>query len=214
MSYYTYFYPKRGYNNPQNKTVEQIKNQRSAYERTAERYKALLVATMVDAYYANTTDLNTFYDRIFTYVSFYRSYKDDINKADWALTVESLYKEVDDGKEKEPVYWINHFNYDSEYDLDEVLENYENSTSRITSELLVISRIKTDSDTNVEEYLQSTYINKINDIIDEIDYNVEEKNSCEFFKKYWDTKKTEDDLAKDENFKKVENNKEEKKKVE
>lgn len=210
MSYYTYFYPKRGYNNPQNKTDEQIKNQRSAYERSAERYKALLVATMVDAYYANTTDLNTYYDRIFAYVSFYRSYKDDIDKADWALTVESLYKKVDDGKEKEPVYFVNHFRYNSEYDLDEVLENYENAVSRITSLLLVLSRVKADSDTNVGEYLQSTYIDKVNEIIDEIDYNVEEKNSCEFFKKYWDTKKTEDDLAKDENFKVVESNKEKK----
>lgn len=210
MSYYTYFYPKRGYNNPQNKTDEQIKNQRSAYERSAERYKALLVSTMVDAYYANTTDLNTYYDRIFAYVSFYRSYKDDIDKADWALTVESLYKKVDDGKEKEPVYFVNHFRYNFEYDLDEVLENYENAVSRITSLLLVLSRVKADSDTNVGEYLQSTYIDKVNEIIDEIDYNVEEKNSCEFFKKYWDTKKTEDDLAKDENFKVVESNKEKK----
>lgn len=208
MSYYTYFYPERGYNNPQNRTVDQIKSQKRSNERAAERFKALLVATMVDSYYANTTDLNTFYDRIFAYVSFYQSYKDDIDKASWALTVESLYKEVDDGKEKEPIYFVNHFRYDSEYELDEAIENFENSASRVTSELLVLSRIKADSDTNVEEYLQSTYIDKVNEIIDEINYNVEEKNECEFFKKYWDTKKTEDDLAEEEEAK--ESNKEEK----
>lgn len=208
MSYYTYFYPERGYNNPQNKTVDQIKSKKRSNERGAERFKALLIATMVDAYYANTADLNTFYDRIFAYVSFYQSYKDDIDKDSWALTVESLYKEVDDGKEKEPIYFVNHFRYDSEYELDEVIENFENSASRVTSELLVLSRIKADNDTNVEEYLQSTYIDKVNEIIDEIDYNVEDKNACEFFKKYWDTKKTEDDLAEEEEAK--ESNKEEK----
>lgn len=194
MSYYTFFYPKRGYNNPNNDNTNVINSRKYTQAIKLEKYKALISAMMIDAFYAPIDNLDRIYDRLSFYVNCYAFSKDSIEKDDWALTVESLFKEAEEDKKDKVDYAINHFRYEDEYDLDAVIENYENVIVFHITQLLILCRIKPSDESDVEEYLSSTYIDKINDIFDSIDEEVDEYNSCKFYKEFWDTKKDESEL--------------------
>lgn len=102
-------------------------------------------------------------------------------------------------REKDKVdYAINHFRYEDEYDLDEVIENFDNNICFHITDLLILCRIKPSDDSDTEDYLSSTYIEKINDIFDSIDEEIDDYNSCKFYKEFWSTKKDESELY-DEN---------------
>ena len=58
-------------------------------------------------------------------------------------------------------------------------------------------RIKPSKESDIEEYLSSAYIDRINDIFDSIDEEIDEYNSCKFYKEFWDTKKDESELYKE-----------------
>ncbi len=212
MSYYTFFYPTRGYNNPRNDNVNVIRSRKRTQSIHLEKYKALIMAMMIDAFYAKTDDLDRIHDKLSFYVNAYVFSKDSIEKDDWALTVESLFTEAekekkDDKEDKEYKvdYAVNHFRYEDEYDLDEVIENFDNNICYHITELLILSRIKPSDDSDTEDYLASTYIEKINDIFDAIDEEVDDYNSCKFYKEFWSTKKTETDLYNEEKEKKDNN---------
>lgn len=209
MSYYTFFYPTRGYNNSRNDNVNVIRSRKRMQSTKLEKYKALISAIMIDAFYAKTDDLERIYDKLSFYVNAYVFSKDSIEKDDWALTVESLFteaeKEKKEDKEYKVVYAVNHFRYEDEYDLDEVIENFDNNICYHITELLILSRIKPLNDSDTEDYLASTYIEKINDIFDAIDAEVDDYNSCKFYKEFWNTKKTETDLYNEEKEKKDNN---------
>lgn len=215
MSYYTFFYPTRGYNNPRNDNVNIIRNRKRTQSIHLEKYKALISAIMIDAFYTKTDDLDRIYDKLSFYVNAYVFSKDSIEKDDWALTVESLFTEAkkekkDDKVDKEDKedkvdYAVNHFRYDDEYDLDEVIENFDNNICYHITELLILCRIKPSDDKDTEDYLASTYIEKINDIFDAIDEEVDDYNSCKFYKEFWSTKKTESELYNEEKEKKDNN---------
>ena len=205
MSYYTFFYPKRGYNNPNNDNVNVINSRKHSQSLNLEKYKALISAMMIDAFYAPTDNLDSIYDRLSFYVDVYAYSKNSIEKYDWALTVESLFKEAEEDKKDDKVdkedkvdYAVNHFSYDDEYDLDEVIENYDSNISYQITRLFILSRIKPSKETDVEDYLSSTYIDKINDIFCSIDEEIEEYNSCKFYKEFWNTKKDESELYNEE----------------
>lgn len=204
MSYYTFFYPTRGYNNPRNDNVNVIRSRKRMQSTQLEKYKALISAIMIDAFYAKTDDLDRIYNKLSFYVNAYVFSKDSIEKDDWALTVESLFTEAekekkenkDDKEDKEYKvdYAVNHFRYEDEYDLDEVIENFDNNICYHITEFLILSRIKPSNESDTEDYLSSTYIEKINDIFDAIDEEVDDYNSCKFYKEFWSTKKTESEL--------------------
>lgn len=63
---------------------------------------------------------------------------------------------------------------------------------------MILCRIKPSDDSDTEDYLSSTYIEKINDIFDSIDEEIDDYNSCKFYKEFWSTKKDESELY-DEN---------------
>ena len=128
------------------------------------------------------------------YVNSYAFSKDSIEKDDWALVVESLFKEAEKDKKDKVDYAVNHFGYDDEYELEEVIEKYESNISYQITQLLILCRIKPSIESDIEEYLSSTYIDRINDIFDSIDEEVDEYNSCKFYKEFWDTKKDESEL--------------------
>ena len=203
MSYYTFFYPTRGYNNPKNDSINVIRNRKRMQSTKLEKFKALISAIMIDAFYAKTDDLDRIYDKLSFYVNAYVFSKDSIEKDDWALTVESLFTEAEKEKKDKVDYAINHFRYEDEYDLDEVIENFDNNICFHITDLLILCRIKPSDDSDTEDYLSSTYIEKINDIFDSIDEEIDNYNSCKFYKEFWSTKKDESELY-DEN--KVNNN--------
>lgn len=209
MSYYTFFYPTRGYNNPRNDNVNVIRSRKRMQSIKLEKFKALISAIMIDAFYAKTDYLDRIYDKLSFYVNAYVFSKDSIEQDDWALTVESLFteaeKEKKEDKEYKVVYAVNHFRYEDEYDLDEVIENFDNNICYHITELLILSRIKPSDDSDTEDYLSSTYIEKINNIFDAIDEEVDDYNSCKFYKEFWSTKKTETDLYNEEKEKKDNN---------
>lgn len=205
MSYYTFFYPTRGYNNKANDNTNIINSRKRDESKNLEKYKALISAIMIDAFYAKTDDLNRIYDKIAFYVNCYVYLKNSIERDDWALTVESLFTEAEKEKKDKVDYAVNHFRYEDEYDLDEVIENYENNICYQITKLLILCRIKPSNDTDVEDYLSSTYIEKINDIFDCIDEEVDEYNSCKFYKEFWSTKKEESDFYNEDEEKKDNN---------
>lgn len=198
MSYYTFFYPKRGYNNPNNDNINVINSRNNRQLLNLEKYKALISAMMIDAFYAPTDDLNRIYDRLSFYVNCYAYSKDSIEKDDWALTVESLFKKAEEDKKDKVYYAVNHFGYDDEYDLDEVIEKHKNIICFQITKLLILCRIKPSNESDVEDYLSTTYIDKINDIFDSIDEEIEEYNNCKFYKEFWNTKKNESELYDEE----------------
>ena len=198
MSYYTFFYPTRGYNNPKNDSINVIRNRKRMQSIKFEKFKALISAIMIDAFYAKTEDLDRIYDKLSFYVNAYVFSKDLIEKDDWALTVESLFTEAEKEKKDKVDYAINHFRYEDEYDLDEVIENFDNNICFHITDLLILCRIKPSDDSDTEDYLSSTYIEKINDIFDSIDEEIDDYNSCKFYKEFWSTKKDESELY-DEN---------------
>ena len=198
MSYYTFFYPTRGYNNPKNDSINVIRNRKRMQSTKLEKFKALISAIMIDAFYAKTDDLDRIYDKLSFYVNAYVFSKDSIEKDDWALTVESLFTEAEKEKKDKVDYAINHFRYEDEYDLDEVIENFDNNICFHITDLLILCRIKPSDDSDTEDYLSSTYIEKINDIFDSIDEEIDDYNSCKFYKEFWSTKKDESELY-DEN---------------
>ena len=198
MSYYTFFYPTRGYNNPKNDSINVIRNRKRMQSTKLEKFKALISAIMIDAFYAKTDDLDRIYDKLSFYVNAYVFSKDSIEKDDWALTVESLFTEAEKEKKDKVDYAINHFRYEDEYDLDEVIENFDNNICFHITDLLILCRIKPSDDSGTEDYLSSTYIEKINDIFDSIDEEIDDYNSCKFYKEFWSTKKDESELY-DEN---------------
>ena len=197
MSYYTFFYPKRGYNNPNNDNINVINNRKHMQATKLEKYKALISAMMIDAFYAPTENLDRIYDRLSFYVNCYAYSKNSIEKDDWTLSIESLFKDAKEEKKDKVDYAVNHFRYDDEYELDEVIENYESNISYQITQLLILCRIKPSKESDIEEYLSSTYIDRINDIFDSIDEEVDEYNSCKFYKEFWDTKKDESELYKE-----------------
>ena len=204
MSYYTFFYPTRGYNNPRNDNVNVIRSRKRMQTTKLEKFKALISAIMIDAFYAKTDDLDRIYDKLSFYVNAYVFSKDSIEYDDWALTIESNFIEAEKEKKDDKVdkedkedkvnYAVNHFRYDDEYDLDEVIENFDNNICYHITELFILCRIKPSDDKDTEDYLSSTYIEKINDIFDAIDEEVDDYNSCKFYKEFWNTKKTESEL--------------------
>lgn len=194
MSYYTFFYPKRGYNNPNNDNANVINSRKRTQSIHMEKYKALISAMMIDAFYAPTDNLDRIYDKLSFYVKCYAYSKDSFEKEDWALAVETLFKEAEKDKRDKVDYVINHFKYQDEYDLDEVIDNYENNIRYQITQLLILCRIKPSNESDTEDYLSSTYIDKINYIIASIDEEVEDYNSCKFYKEFWDTKKDESEL--------------------
>ena len=194
MSYYTFFYPTRGYNNPKNDSINVIRNRKRMQSTKLEKFKALISAIMIDAFYAKTDDLDRIYDKLSFYVNAYVFSKDSIDKDDWALTVESLFTEAEKEKKDKVDYAINHFRYEDEYDLDEVIENFDNNICFHITDLLILCRIKPSDDSDTEDYLSSTYIEKINDIFDSIDDEIDEYNNCKFYKEFWSTKKDESEL--------------------
>lgn len=202
MSYYTFFYPIRGYNNPRNDNVNVIRSRKRMQTTKLEKFKALISAIMIDAFYAKTDNLDRIYDKLSFYVNAYVFSKDSIEHDDWALTIESNFIEAEKEKKEEKkdkvVYAVNHFRYEDEYDLDEVIENFDNNICFHITELLILSRIKPSDDSDTEDYLALTYIEKINDIIDSIDEEVDDYNSCKFYKEFWNTKKTESELYEEE----------------
>ena len=198
MSYYTFFYPTRGYNNPKNDSINVIRNRKRMQSTKLEKFKALISAIMIDAFYAKTDDLDRIYDKLSFYVNAYVFSKDSIEKDDWALTVESLFTEAEKEKKDKVDYAINHFRYEDEYDLDEVIENFDNNICFHITDLLILCRIKPSDDSDTEYYLSSIYIEKINDIFDSIDEEIDNYNSCKFYKEFWSTKKDESELY-DEN---------------
>lgn len=198
MSYYTFFYPTRGYNNPKNDSINVIRNRKRMQSTKLEKFKTLISAIMIDAFYAKTDDLDRIYDKLSFYVNAYVFSKDSIEKDDWALTVESLFTEAEKEKKDKVDYAINHFRYEDEYDLDEVIENFDNNICFHITDLLILCRIKPSDDSDTEDYLSSTYIEKINDIFDSIDEEIDDYNSCKFYKEFWSTKKNESELY-DEN---------------
>ena len=198
MSYYTFFYPTRGYNNPKNDSINVIRNRKRMQSTKLEKFKALISAIMIDAFYAKTDDLDRIYDKLSFYVNAYVFSKDSIEKDDWALTVESLFTEDEKEKKDKVDYAINHFRYEDEYDLDEVIENFDNNICFHITDLLILCRIKPSDDSDTEDYLSSTYIEKINDIFDSIDEEIDDYNGCKFYKEFWSTKKDESELY-DEN---------------
>lgn len=149
---------------------------------------------MIDAFYAPTDNLERIYDKLSFYVNSYVFSKDSIEHDNWALTVESLFTEAEKEKRDKVEYAVNHLGYDTEYELDEVIENYENNICFHITELLILCRIKPSDESDVEEYLSSTYINRINDIFDSIDEEIDDYNSCKFYKEFWATKKEESDF--------------------
>lgn len=198
MSYYTFFYPTRGYNNPKNDSINVIRNRKRMQSTKLEKFKALISAIMIDAFYAKTDDLDRIYDKLSFYVNAYVFSKDSIEKDDWALTVESLFTEAEKEKKDKVDYAINHFRYEDDYDLDEVIENFDNNICFHITDLLILCRIKPSDNSATEDYLSSTYIEKINDIFDSIDEEIDDYNSCKFYKEFWSTKKDESELY-DEN---------------
>lgn len=194
MSYYTFFYPTRGYNNPKNDSINVIRNRKRMQSTKLEKFKALISAIMIDAFYAKTDDLDRIYDKLSFYVNAYVFSKDSIEKDDWALTVESLFTEAEKEKKDKVDYAINHFRYEDEYDLDEVIENFDNNICFHITDLLILCRIKPSDNSDTEDYLSSTYIEKINDIFDSIDEEIDDYNSCKFYKEFWSTKKNESEL--------------------
>ena len=194
MSYYTFFYPTRGYNNPKNDSINVIRNRKRMQSTKLEKIKALISAIMIDAFYAKTDDLDRIYDKLSFYVNAYVFSKDSIEKDDWALTVELLFTEAEKEKKDKVDYAINHSRYEDEYDLDEVIENFDNNICFHITDLLILCRIKPSDDSDTEDYLSSTYIEKINDIFDSIDDEIDEYNNCKFYKEFWSTKKDESEL--------------------
>ena len=81
--------------------------------------------------------------------------------------------------------------------MDEVIENYENNINSQITQLLILCRIKPSKESDTEEYLSSTYIDRINDIFDSIDEEIDEYNNCKFYKEFWNTKKDESELYKE-----------------
>lgn len=205
MAYYTFFYPTRGYNNPKNDNVNTINNRKYAQSIKIEKYKALISAMMIDAFYATTDNLERIYDKLSFYVKAYVFSKDTYEYNNWALTVESLFTAADKEKKDKAEYEINHFVYEDEYDVDEVIENFDNNISFQITQLLILCRIKPSNKSDTEDYLSSTYMEKINDIFDCIDEDIDEYNSCKFYKEFWNTKKTESELYNEEKEKKNNN---------
>ena len=193
MSYYTFFYPTRGYNSD-NDSVTVINSKKHMQEIKLEKNKALISAMMIDAFYAPTDNLERIYDKLSFYVKSYAFSKNLIEKYDWALTVESLFTETEKEKKDKVEYAVNHLVYATEYELDEVIENYENNICFHITELLILCRIKPSDESDVEEYLSSTYIDRINDIFNSIDEEIDDYNSCKFYKEFWATKKEESDF--------------------
>ena len=194
MSYYTFFYPTRGYNNPKNDNTNVINNRIHRQSLNLEKYRALISAMMIDAFYASTDDLDRIYDKLSFYVNAYTYTKNSIEYDDWALTVESLFKEAEENKEDKIDFEVNHLGYHDEYELDDVIENYEKVINSQITQLLILCRIKPSDKSNTEEYLSSEYIEKINDIFDCIDEEIDECNRCKFYKEFWNTKKNESEL--------------------
>ena len=194
MSYYTFFYPKRGYNNPDNLQESSLIQKKREAQQDVARYKAIIKALMIDAYFNeadNLAGLDRLYDKIRSYVYMYKSYYDDLEKYDWAVSIEDKFKEVDEGKEKEVRWAVNHLNFYDENELDSIIESENNIVDNAAERLIILSRIKVKNkdDNDLKTYLQESYMEEIDDIFSQIEYTVEKAHACKFYKEFWSTKK-------------------------
>lgn len=184
MSYYTYFYPKDY--NPDNLTSEEIENRKKQNNITIKEAKRSIKLYMIKAY--SNDNPNAYTRLIETYLEMYISAlksNADLETITWIDSELNEFKSVA----------INHARCNSEYELQEYINGTEERLEEQLDELLILACIKTPKE-DVSEYLKTEYMEGIEEIFSYIEESVFDMSRDKFMLKYFDTKKTEEELDK------------------
>ncbi len=173
MSYYTYFKVPAGYRS-KGASLQDIKWGFESIKETIFNYKLNLLSVMIQAFYKNN------YSAI---------------KVAFLVWLDSVKKERDlkvaleyfDGDDNAA---FNHAEANSEYELEEFINNYNNLLNIYLEELVVLSNIKPEE--NVQEYLRYDYVNAINTILKNAQEAVADISLRQLWLDCYNTKRTED----------------------
>lgn len=193
MSYYTYFKPTKDKYNPTNLSSDNInKNIKEVSERIKE-YTLSLKVCMVDAYYQGTMKCMPHLRAFFNILSSYYKTKVSYENILWIEGELGEFGSVG----------INHADCPAKDYLEESIEEDNNLIDKALEELLILASIKPfygkeDSDEE-SSYLRNEYQRNIDGILEEMESNINELAKDQFMLDYFDTKKTEADLAKEKN---------------
>lgn len=184
MSWYTFFYPpKKWY-----ETGQKV----SDYDDKIQSQIAELKGFLIDYYY-NKDNITYYqaYQKIKLYVlslSFYEKEQ-----------AYNSYKE-EAKTDKDHLIAINHFRCKTLFDIEYELKDCDKITNQLIEDLFILSRVKfipskedsSESDTKNEmNYLMGDYIAKINDIVDNLIENAQDKALYQMAKEFYDTMKDE-----------------------
>lgn len=172
MSYYTYFKVPAGYRS-KGKSINDLKNRLARVEELILNYKLNLLAVMIQSFYKNS--IFTIKDSFDVWLSCIKEKKD--------LKVALEYFEGDDAA-------FNHAEANSEYELEEFINNYNNLLNMCLEDLVVLSNIKPEE--NVEEYLRYNYVSAINTILKNAQEVVNDISLRQLWLDCFNTKKEED----------------------
>lgn len=185
MSYYTRFYPDKSKYLEKYDDPKVVSNKIEQDQRSIDKYRTYIKAAMVDAYYKERVEDAA--NSIYTYWWLLKDSLYEKETLDWILTVIS-------SKEEKPYVEMNHAQCNSEYELKDSIESYDDMITDTFCRLLVLSRVKYSSEEgNVMEYLQYEYQNKIDEILDTITDCVLDKCKDEFMLENFSRKFNEDE---------------------
>lgn len=188
MSYYTYFYPKKGLYNERNLSKKELERELYNRKRDITETKTFFRGQMVTAYYDNNTQRA--YHQLIAEWRYLVALLKQYEKLNWALHVVEEDNEVA----------INHANCDSIYQLQDDIDIAEEYNNKIFSNLFVLTRIQSKSSQSSEqqteaEYLRFDYQGAIHEYFDAVEDNVSEMMQKQFMLDCWEGHKTEDELG-------------------
>lgn len=188
MSYYTYFTIPKNYRDSRDENA--IKRDMGVREMSLKRSKNELRAAMIDAYYSKSyKESANLINIVWSGIIYDMTTIENYNTALWA-------RELKDGSTE-----YNHANCDSLYEVQDNLQDDQNTLDTLYGDLLCLSRVRfkdesdyTDDPHTERDYLLYEYQNKITDIIDNAQSIIEEMSKYKIWIDCWDTKKTETEL--------------------
>lgn len=199
MSYYTHFYPPKDLYNENGLSSDEINKQITEVKDNIAREKILLKGETVSAYYVKTT-----YEVINLLKYIWKSLLWDyerLNKLEWADRIDNNMKEYKSVA-------INHAKCDSEYELQDNIDNSKAYIQRLFEELVILTRIRFSKENDNERYdrrdtemsyLSSDYIQKVDEILDFLEEIEDDISLNQFMLDAYDGHKGEDELSEEEN---------------
>lgn len=196
MSYYTYFYPIKEQFNPRNLSDEEIAKQINTEQTVLQNGKLMFKVFMVECYYGEIANmLPTLRTLFYGIVSHYKTLQSYDTIRDIAHELANY-----------SCVAINHAECPDKGFLQSKIDDENNFIENQLASLAVLAAIKPFTkaeykgtyNSNEVEYLQTDYMEAIDDVFANIGMAVSTISSLQFQLDYFDTKKEEKDLADDE----------------